>query len=103
LEEEKSRLQSWLGAGHFSVKTMGHFSVQINSHRKQSTDFAHEWLIGRHADLSLNPGKFQLWLAQRWGALQGFGDVKHDLAGIGGITPAQTLLPKGSKSDKMAA
>ncbi|MGV2130684.1 hypothetical protein ACQZ4U_22880, partial [Agrobacterium vitis] len=32
--------------------------------------FAYERLIGTHADLSLNPGKFQLPLAQNPGALQ---------------------------------
>ncbi|WP_223567817.1 hypothetical protein, partial [Agrobacterium tumefaciens] len=36
--------------------------------RQQSADFAHERLIGTTVALSLNPGKFQLPLAQIRGA-----------------------------------
>ncbi|WP_205125304.1 hypothetical protein, partial [Rhizobium rhizogenes] len=37
---------------------------------QQGADFAHERLIGTPADLSHNPGKFQLPLAQNRGAPQ---------------------------------
>ncbi|MGV2175177.1 hypothetical protein ACQZ4O_28100, partial [Agrobacterium vitis] len=37
-------------------------------HRQQGADFAYERLTGTTADLSLNPGQFQLPLAQNRGA-----------------------------------
>ncbi|WP_210252294.1 hypothetical protein, partial [Agrobacterium vitis] len=42
--------------------------------RQQGADFAHERLIGTCANMSLNPGKFQLPLAQNRGARQLLGE-----------------------------
>ncbi|MGV2129917.1 hypothetical protein ACQZ4U_18900, partial [Agrobacterium vitis] len=43
-------------------------------------DFAYERLIGTHADLSLNPGKFQLPLAQNPGALHAEAKAQSEMA-----------------------
>ena len=46
------------------------FNGKFRAECLNAADFAHERLIGANADMSHNPGKFQLPLAQNRGALQ---------------------------------
>ncbi|WP_223567934.1 hypothetical protein, partial [Agrobacterium tumefaciens] len=63
--------------------------------RQQSADFAHERLIGTTVALSLNPGKFQLPLAQIRGAPHNPGKFQLPLAQIRGAphNPGKFQLP----------